>query len=252
MYLAFVDDLTVFASSKSALTKMLADIQSELARVGLKLNVEKCLWQSNSVRAGCNTSVQLDGEQLQKVNACDGFKVLGVMCSLADGMTAELRHRIRCAWAKFHEIWPVLRNRDSSLLQRIRLFNTVVGRSVLWGAASWTLCKRDARMLRTVQRDMLRRFAAGRRKHDEDYVDWIKRATAEAEQALERARLKSWHEKQLVAKWRWAGHIARMLQYRQQSWAFKTTCWRDEEMIIFWESFHDAFGNRPFRARAGR
>ena len=64
----------------------------------------------------------------------------------------------------------------------------------------------------------------GRTVFLEDDVDWIRRATREAEAAAAKAGIRGWHEQHLRAKWRWTGHMARMAFYRPCSWTLKTTC----------------------------
>ena len=56
----------------------------------------------------------------------------------------------------------------------------------------------------------------------------------------------------LKAKWLWAGHVARMSEYREESWAFKTTFWRDAEWERNFERGSPLHSLRPLRSRAGR
>ena len=163
-----------------------------------------------------------------------------------------MKTRIRIAWGKFHQIWPLLKHRGSGLLQRIRLFNAVVGRSLLWGCESWTLSVAEKQKLRAVERSMLRKFAAPRRTTGEEWVSWVRRATRIATDRANCAGVKSWVQQHLETKWRWAGHVARMEHYRPDSWAFKATTWRD----LGWKIEHgpgsESYSLRPLRARPGR
>ena len=43
----------------------------------------------------------------------------------------------------------------------------------------------------------------------EDWVDFIRRATGVAEEALAKVKLEDWIAGQRRRKWRWAGHVAR-------------------------------------------
>ena len=207
-YLSFADDTTLFAKSKSALTNMLADFKRELASVGLKLNADKCKVQC-SVGSSRATALKVGADDFPIVASTEGFTLLGTLYTLTGGTKAEVKHRIKVAWGKFYQIWPLLRHRASSLKQRIRLFNAVVGRSLLWGSESWTLTVAEKKKLRAVERSMLRRFAGPSRRTGEDWVPWVRRATRVAEEAAKAAGVKSWVHQHLLAKWRWAGHVAR-------------------------------------------
>lgn len=162
-YSSFADDTTLFAKSRSALKNMLKDIKSEFETDGLKLNVDKCKVQCSVEAPRQSKSMSIDGEEFPIVSPFEGFSLLGTKFTLKGGTREEVKTRIRIAWRKFHQIWPLLKHRGSGLLQRIRLFNAVVGRSLLWGCESWTLSVAEKQKLRAVERSMLRKFAAPHR-----------------------------------------------------------------------------------------
>ena len=132
------------------------------------------------------------------------------------------------------------------------MFNAVVGRSLLWGCESWTLSIAEKQKLRAVERCMLRKFAGPGRAPGEDWVHWVRRATKVATEKTEGTGVKSWVQQHLEAKWRWAGHLARMEDYRPESWAFKTTFWRDCRWKLDYAPGSALYSDRPLRARPGR
>ena len=71
---------------------------------------------------------------------------------------------------------------------------------------------------------MLRRFAGSRRRADEDFVDWIVRATHLAHERARTTGIRFWVDAHLRCKWRWAGHVMRQEVCRL---ARKVTTWRD-------------------------
>ena len=145
-----------------------------------------------------------------------------------------------------------LQHRASGLKQRLRLFNAVVGRSLLWGAESWTLTVAEKKALQAVQRSMLRRFAAPRKRAEEEWLAWIRRATHIALANAETARVHCWVKEHLRMKWRWAGHLARMRKYRPDSWALKATVWRGTAWQKEMTEDTELFRWRPLRPRPGR
>ena len=124
----------------------------------MKLNVDKCKVQCSVEAPRQSKSMSIDGEEFPIVSPFEGFSLLGTKFTLKGGTREEVKTRIRIAWRKFHQIWPLLKHRGSGLLQRIRLFNAVVGRSLLWGCESWTLSVAEKQKLRAVERSMLRKY----------------------------------------------------------------------------------------------
>ena len=123
-----------------------------------------------------------------------------------------------------------------------------VSTSVLWCCESWNLSILQKRRLQTVERSMLRRFAAGRRRPAEEYIDWIRRATREAETARNATGLRSWPHMASFRKWSWAGHVARMQEHR---WASRMSSWRDAAWWAEQNHQTDRAGLRPMRPRPG-
>ena len=182
----------------------------------------------------------------------EGFSLLGTFFTLEGGTSREVQKRMDIAWGKFHQIWHLLRHRSASLRQRLRLFNAVVGRSLLWGAESWTLTVAEKKKIRGMQRSMLRRFAGPRHEADEDFVSWIRRSTRAAMEAARSSGVNRWVINHLKAKLCWAGHLACMREYRQESWAFKATFWRDSRWRGEYAAGGPLYSVRPLRSRAGR
>ena len=141
-----------------------------------------------------------------------------------DGSSSqEFKKRCDAAWRKFHELWPLLRRRDSSLKKRLKLFDASVSKSMLWCSATWTLTAKEKRHLRAVQRNMLRRFVGPRRSPEEDWITWVQRATHIAEKRARTAGIECWLSAHLFAKWQWASRVSHMPEER----CARLTFWRD-------------------------
>ena len=108
--------------------------------VGPKLNADKCKIQ-------CSLGGKPDA--CSKAGSSEFYHQAKVLVywvlffTLSGGTTREIHNRINVAWGKFHQMWPLLKHRDASLRQRLRLFNAVVVRSLLWGSESWMLTVRE-------------------------------------------------------------------------------------------------------------
>ena len=188
----FADDTTLIARSKRCLEKMLHEIQIERAKIGLYLNADKCCIQCSNTSACNKTSLVVDGSRFPVVSRDEGFKVLGTILTLNGNTKLEYEQRIRAAYGKFNELWPLLGKRDACLKRRLQLFEATVTQTMLWCAESWTRTVAQKRHLRTVQRNMLRRFAGPRRRPDEEYFNCIRRATKESEEKAREVGVDCW------------------------------------------------------------
>ena len=139
----------------------------------------------------------------------------------------------------------LLRRRDTDPTKRLRLFESNVGRSVLWCCESWSLTFRQKQRLLITERAMLRRFLAPRRSPVEDYITWLRRATHHAETMRDEAGIKGWVNYASCQKWMWGGHVVRMNAHR---WVSRLTQWRDE---VWWREQDYRITARPVRSRPG-
>ena len=141
-----------------------------------------------------------------------------------------------------------------SLHQRFRLFHAVVTPSILYGCESCVLTRSMENDLRIVQRKMLRailgKWRATSSRHDEDHgistdaddtldnlegvdieqdemleswVDWKRRVTHYALEAMDKVSVPDWAEEQRRRKWRWCGHVARRTDGR---WTKRVLEWQ--------------------------
>ena len=148
------------------------------------------------------------------------IKYLGRQITFESAAVVELSNRIKAAWAKFMQYKHELTKKTYSLSDRLRLFESVVSPTVLYGSETWTLTAEMARLLKTTQRRMLRMILGqGRRRiertreatnggqssgesdgdvedaqdHEENvlepWVDWIRRVTHNVEDNLQKLKI---------------------------------------------------------------
>ena len=112
---------------------------------------------------------------------------------------------------------------------------------MLWCTESWTPKVEEMRVLNVARRSMLRRIVGARRASEEDYLEWIQRATRKAERLATAAGVRNWVEAHRAAKWSWAGHVARR---PATTWVWRVSSWRDSE----WQALAMEVGStRPLR-----
>lgn len=172
--------------------------------------------------------------------------LLGTILSLNDVTRQEINNRIEAGWKMFWGLKRVLLNDRVSINRRLRLFDSTVGSCVTWCCESWTPRASELRYLESARRSMLRKMVCQRRGPDEEWLQWIVRATHKALDKAEHCSVKNWCTYHYERKWRWALHVARS---SHDSWIYRVTTWRDST----WQQFAEEMGTqrelRPSRRR---
>ena len=164
---------------------------------------------TNTERSKNRKDKHIDGtcKKVLPKEGCD--KYLGRQVSFSEYQTAELNSRIAAGWATFAKLKDELCNRRYKTKQRIRLFDSVVTPTVLYGNVSWTLRKDHEQAITTARRSMIRKMFANRRLGDETWVEYIKRATKRSEEIMTTYGSTNWvqlhhtRKNSLREKWRY-------------------------------------------------
>jgi hypothetical protein len=251
--LRFADDLLLLATSRRQLQATLEDVGRATKAVGLELHFGKTVILTNIIdeeRSG-PPKMNIHGNAVPILPLKDGTMYLGRFLTCFESADAELRNRINKGWSKFHVYKKELCGRHYPLFHRLRLFESVVTPTILYGSGSWTMTCTREQLLRTTQRRMLRKIIkVGRLSYPEidaddvsdddasksaassedtesevvieNWVDWIQRATGIAENLANKCRVSDWVRIQRIRKWRWAGHLMRREDGR---WSKKVLDW---------------------------
>ena len=119
----------------------------------------------------------------------------------------------------------------------MKLFETLITPTILYGSGCWVMTLGRRQALRTTQRQMMRMILGTGRKPGgnngtdelETYVEWVQRATKEAERLMEKYNVREWTWQQRDRLWRWASKVAHSKDGR----------WSHE--VLHW----DPIGQRP-------
>ena len=114
-YAMFADDTTLIAKSKQALRVMIKDFCEALEKIGLNVNADKCKVQCSKARPFGDRIIQAGERNFPIVDRTEGFTILGTTVTLDGKTCSEFQHRLKAAWGKFHELWPLLGKRDTSV-----------------------------------------------------------------------------------------------------------------------------------------
>ena len=124
---------------------------------------------------GDSAQVELSSEvELEpgvKVECVSKFCYLGDTLGSGGGVVEAARARVRCAWAKFKELSPILTVRGASYRIKGRIYSACVQSVLIYGTETWAMKADDLRSLERTERMMVRWMCGvplKNRKHSED------------------------------------------------------------------------------------
>ena len=86
----------------------------------------------------------------------DRFCYLGDVIGAEGGAEKASRARVRCAWAKFRELVPILTSRGASLKMKGKIYNACVRSVMIYGSETWAMRVEDMHRLERQDRIMVR------------------------------------------------------------------------------------------------
>ena len=110
----------------------------------------------NSQQSKLEQKKRSDDQQHQSRSMSECAKYFGQTIAFQQQETTEIRSRTRAARASFYRYKQELAPKSYLLQNRIRLFNMVISPTLSNASGTWTLTKEHERMIRSIQRKMLR------------------------------------------------------------------------------------------------
>ena len=131
--LRYADDTTLMAESEEELKSLLMKVKEESGKSGLKLNIKK-----TKIMASCPIiSWQIDEETMEIVT---GFIFLDSKMA-ADGDCSHEIKVLALGRKAMTNLGSILKNRDITLLTKVRTVNAMVFPVVIYACESWTTKK---------------------------------------------------------------------------------------------------------------
>ena len=205
--LRFADDVMLFAHSARDLGNMMTDFKTEAAKYGLQLHMGKTKALAIA-RQLLPPTIVVDSVEVEVLGPERSEKYLGRALNLHAFHRFELDSRVRNAWAAFSKFKAVFTSSAYPFAAKAKLFDAVVTPVMLYAAASWTLTKGMEDILIITQRRMLRQLLGFRRCPTEEWVEYIKRTTAQAETRYKQCGYDDWVTQSRRKKWRFARRAA--------------------------------------------
>ena len=134
--LRYAEDTTLMAESKEKLKSLLMKVKEESGKAGLKLNIQK----TKIMASGPITSWQIDGETMETVRDF----ILGGSKITADGdCSHDIKKCLVLGRKTMTNLDSILKNRDITLLTKVRIVKAMVFPVVIYGSESWTIQKAE-------------------------------------------------------------------------------------------------------------
>ena len=151
--LRFADDVLLFSTSLEKLREMLCEFKASTEAVGLGIHPDK------------TNEIEVDNIKIEILEKKASARYLGQKIMFEDQDTEEIKNRLKAAWAAFHKYRQELTSKDYRLCHRLRLFSMVVTPTMTYASSTWTLTLKHEKMIKTVQRKMLRLIVQTKRKY---------------------------------------------------------------------------------------
>ena len=194
---------------------MLSDLMSVASRFGLEVHESKTqnIWNGQGLASEL-AKVKIRGRLFNVLGPASSTMYLGRLFSFEQTHDREIKNRITKAWAKFAVFRSELTDRHYNLAKRLKLFQSTVQPTLLYGCACWTMTRDRESKIRTVQRKMLRAIIGTKRiagkQGLETWVEWVVRSTRIAEQTMVDLGVPDWVEEVHRRRFRWAGRTSRV------------------------------------------
>ena len=112
----------------------------------------------------CVDGIQVDSVGLKEVSigqndkleCVEKFCYLGDMIGSGGGSEEAARTRVRCAWAKFRELSPILTARGASLKLKGKIYRACVQSVRIYGSETWPMKVDDMQRLERTERLIVR------------------------------------------------------------------------------------------------
>ena len=138
--LRYADDTILMAESEEELKSLLMKVKEDCEKVGLKLNIQKIKTMASSPI----TSWQIDGEAVETVA---DFIFLGSKITADGDCSHEIKRRLLLGRKAMTNLDSILKDRDITLLTKVRLVKAMVFPVVMYGYESWTIKKAEHRRI---------------------------------------------------------------------------------------------------------
>ena len=133
-------DTPLMAESQKEMNSLLMWMKEESKKVGLKLSIQKTKIMASSLI----TSWQIEGETMEPVR---DFIFLGSKTTEDGDCSHKIKRCLLLGRKAMTNLDIILKNRDVTLLTKVRLVKAMVFPGVMYGCESWTIMKAESQRI---------------------------------------------------------------------------------------------------------
>ena len=204
--LRFADDVALTTGTVEDMEVQLNILNEESKKVGLKIHRGKTKFMTNFATT---QKIEIEGIEIEKV---EQYKYLGQTIALEDRTANEVQLRIKAGWAVFGKYKEIFQNKEIPICLKRKVFNQCIIPTMTYGCQTWSLTKDIVNKMEVCQRKMERKMLGLKQ------INRIPNSTIR-----EITKVDDILKVITKAKWKWAGHVARMNDNR---WTVRCTEWQ--------------------------
>ena len=158
--LLFADDQSLIHDSEDHLQEHITALDECCTRYGMRISIEKtevmCIGRDQKV-----VTTEIQGKRLKQV---DEFKYLGSIFTQDGKMDREIETRVQKANQVLYQLAPLLQHRAIDMKTKRQLISAIFVPTLCYECQTWTLSKRNERMITSCEMKCLRKAASKTRR----------------------------------------------------------------------------------------
>ena len=198
--LMYADDMAVMDSECGNETRFLVELDEQLCRVGMMMNVKKT--KMMVLNGEIKEPIELRGEkiEIEKTFPYLGVNIKAEQSSSCEEVAIRISKAVKVFNALYHPLW---KRKQVSVVTKMSIYRAAVLPTLLYGSETWVLGFKEITRLEVFQMRCLRTII-GVTRLDHIKNDDIRERTQQCtvEELVRRCRM------------RWLGHVARMKEDR--------------------------------------
>lgn len=192
-HLEYADDVVLLSNRQTDMQTLITSLTNESIKVGLKANIPK----TKAMRVNATNSAKLT-VSAQEIDDVTSFEYLGSIISTDGGTILDVENRLKKAKGSFAMLSKVWRSNTITNSTKVRIFDSCVKSTLLFGCETWFLTKALTRKLQTFINRCLRNILR---------IWWPR--TVSNENLLNRTRQLPIENEIKKRKYGWLGHTLR-------------------------------------------
>ena len=244
-HIIWADNVWLLATCPEDLQKMINSLADIFHHHSLEWKLDSLMFIDSLEGAEEILTTNVDGKQVS-IPYVDGMPVLGTWLDRKGATSPSVGYRLSKASKMFWSQKALFTDKCLPLSARLDNFASRVVPRALHGASSWAWSKSLYWRLQRWESQMLRMILGSRRRPAEDWMSWIKRATAYARKQYTKLGHKSLAELYLQSLHRLAGRVGRSLRservpiFLADAITWKDTAWWHQTQRIGYTDGVDA------------